>query len=135
MLMLPDLVARVYHLLTKTFLPLALAGPILTELGKLIKMWDLSLSNNQLTGTPPFAHFHRFGSTSLPLAFTTSSFALAGSIPTEFGKLINVETLWLSDNKLRGTPPFAHVAWLVVRVYHFLYKRPHWRWQGRSPPS
>jgi hypothetical protein len=33
-----------------------------------------------------------------------SSSALAGSIPTEFGKLINMRELYLYNNKLSGTP-------------------------------
>jgi hypothetical protein len=73
-------------------------------------MWRLELQNNQLTGTPPFAHFTWFGSTSLPLALPTSSFALAGSIPTEFGKLINMKELDFYSNQLTGTPPFAHTT-------------------------
>jgi Leucine-rich repeat (LRR) protein len=40
----------------------------------------------------------------VPLALKTSSFALAESIPTEFGKLINMQTLALDDNSLTGTP-------------------------------
>jgi hypothetical protein len=33
-----------------------------------------------------------------------SSFALAGSIPAEFGKLINMTALCLDSNDLTGTP-------------------------------
>jgi hypothetical protein len=33
-----------------------------------------------------------------------SSSALAGSIPTEFGKLINMRQLYLNNNQLTGTP-------------------------------
>jgi hypothetical protein len=39
------------------------------------------------------------------------TFALAGSIPTEFGKLFNLIYLYLDHNELSGTPPFAHAAW------------------------
>ncbi len=74
-------------------------------------MRELDLHKNQLTGKPPFAHFTWFGRTSLPLALKTSSFALAGWMPTEFGKLLNMEDLYLDDNKLTGTLPFAHVDW------------------------
>jgi hypothetical protein len=78
-------------------------------------MQTLYLYNNQLTGTPPFAHFTWFGSTSLSLGLKTSSCALAGSIPTEFGKLTNMRNLWLNTNNLSGTPPFAHVDWFGKR--------------------
>jgi hypothetical protein len=40
-----------------------------------------------------FAHLTWCGSTSLPLALKMSSFALAGPIPTEFGKLVNLGEL------------------------------------------
>jgi Leucine-rich repeat (LRR) protein len=82
----------------------ALAGSIPTEFGKLINVQTLYLYNNKLTGTPPFAHFTWFGSTSLPRALTTSSFALAGSIPTEFGELIKLSDLQLHNNELSGMP-------------------------------
>jgi hypothetical protein len=79
-----------------------------------------------------FAQFTWCG-TSLPLALKTSSFALAGSIPTELGELINLNGLSLGDNELSGAPSFAHFTWvgMGVRVYYLLFKRPHFR-QGRS---
>jgi Leucine-rich repeat (LRR) protein len=83
-------------------------------------MTTLYLSTNQLTGTPPFAHLTWCGSTSLPLALKTSSFALAGSIPTEFGKLINMKILYLDHNKLTGTPSLLILHGVVVQVYHLL---------------
>ncbi len=58
--------------------------------------------------------------TSRPLALKTSSFALAGSIPTEFGKLINIKYLRLNDNKLSGTRSLLILPAVVVRVYHLL---------------
>jgi hypothetical protein len=79
-------------------------------------MKELYLSFNQLSGTPPFAHFAWCGSTSLQLALQTSSFALAGSIPTEFGKLINLTCLGPSINKLSGTPRLLTLPDVVVRV-------------------
>ncbi len=84
--------------------PFVLAGSIPTEFGRLINMQELYLTYNQLSGTHPFAHFTWCGSTSLPLALKTSSFALAGSIPTEFGELINLTYLDLQGNGLSGTP-------------------------------
>jgi hypothetical protein len=73
-------------------------------------MQCLWLKDNKLSGTPPFAQVAWFGSTSQPLASKTSSFALAGSIPTEFGELINLTGVQLCDNHLTGTPPFAYVV-------------------------
>ncbi len=81
-------------------------------------MQDLQLWKNHLSGTPPFAHFTWCGSTSLPLALKTSSFALAGSIPTEFGELINLTRLDLYENELSGTPILLILPGVVVRVYH-----------------
>ena len=95
-------------------------------------MQTLLLYNNQLMGTPPFAHFTSFGSTSLPLALKTSLFALAGSIPTELGELINLTDLYLNNNNLSGTAPFAHVAWFGKRgtkrpsTGHLLTTTFHW---------
>jgi hypothetical protein len=62
---------------------------------------------------------------------TTPSFALAGSIPTEFGKLINMKTLTLHENKLSGTAALLILPGAVV--YDLLSKRPQLRWQDRSP--
>jgi hypothetical protein len=80
----------------------------------------------------PFAHFTWCGSTSLPLALKTSLFALAGSIPTELGELINLTYLNLNINNLSGAPPFAHVAWFGKRgtkrpsTGHLLKTTFHW---------
>jgi hypothetical protein len=71
-----------------------------------------------VTGTPRFAHFACVVHES-PCA-ENNSFALAGSIPTEFGKLMNLQTLDLSDNGLTGTHPFAYSALFGTRVYHLL---------------
>ncbi len=57
---------------------------------------------------------------SLPLALKTSSYALAGSFPTEFGELINLTHLNLEGNKLSGTPSLLILPGVVVRVYHLL---------------
>jgi hypothetical protein len=43
---------------------------------------------------------------------------LAGSIPTEFGELINLTCLSLNSNKLSGTPSLLILPGVVVRVYH-----------------
>ena len=79
-----------------------------------------SAGGQQIERYALFAHFTWCGSTSLPLALKTSSFALAGSIPTEFGKLINLIDLRLSNNNLTGTPRLLISPGVVVRVYHLL---------------
>ena len=43
--------------------------------------------------------------------------ALAGLIPTEFGKLSNLTHLYLHDNELSGTPSLLILPGVVVRVY------------------
>jgi hypothetical protein len=57
---------------------------------------------------------------SLPPVFKTYSFGLAGSIPTEFGKLINMQTLWLQGNEFSGTASLFILPGVVVQVYHLL---------------
>jgi hypothetical protein len=52
--------------------------------------------------------------TSLPLAEKDLPLALAGSIPTEFGELMNLQTLHLAYNILTGMPPFAHFTLLAI---------------------
>jgi hypothetical protein len=41
---------------------------------------------------------------------------MAGSIPTEFGELINLTELDLQQNKLSGTPSLPILPCLVVRA-------------------
>jgi hypothetical protein len=48
------------------------------------------------------------------------SSTLAGSIPTEFGKLINMQHLRLGQNELTGTPSLLILPGVAVRVYHLL---------------
>jgi hypothetical protein len=98
-----------------------------TELGKLINMKVLAVEHNQLTGTLPFTHVTWFGRTSLPLAKKDFRLALAGSIPTEFGELINLNFLSLCINYLTGTPLIAHLNLFCTQVYRLLEKRPHSR--------
>jgi hypothetical protein len=93
------------------------AGSIPTEFGELINLNELWLQSNKLNGTPPFAHFTLFCTQivyhllkkTFHLCWQAhqhagSSFALAGSIPTEFGELINLTDLRLFSNNLTGTP-------------------------------
>jgi Leucine-rich repeat (LRR) protein len=166
--------------------PLALAGSIPTEFGKLINMKILNLDSNQLAGTPrslvlagsvhesttrfnnvlicagrvdphrvrqahqhaaplsqrqptygygPVCSFYLVWYYESTTCFKTSSSALAGSIPTEFGKLINLKTLYLSFNKLTGTLRLLMLCGVVARVYHlqstscFTMNRRRWWWR------
>jgi hypothetical protein len=86
-----------------------LLGSIPTEFGKLINLTELLCHSNKLTGKPrlPISPVLR---SSLPLADHTSEFNLAGSIPTEFGKLVNMAYLDLENNELTGKCPCAHLA-------------------------
>ncbi len=67
-----------------------------------------------------FARFTWCVSTSLPLAEKDLQFALAGSIPTEFGELISLTYLDLHGNNLSGAPSSLIVPGVVVRVYHLV---------------
>ncbi len=57
---------------------------------------------------------------------------LAGSIPTEFGELINLTELYLHFNSLTGAPPFARFTLVCIRVYHLLKNTFHLR-SGEIP--
>ena len=60
-----------------------------------------------------FGHFTWCGSTSLLPALKTSllPWVLAGSIPTEIGKLINMQKLHFKENRLSGPQQFPYFAW------------------------
>ncbi len=66
-------------------------------------MTHLSLWDNKLSGTPPFAHVASFSSTSLPLAEKDLPFALAGEIPRELCQCTKLTWLCLDTNQLAGT--------------------------------
>jgi hypothetical protein len=57
--------------------------------------------------------------------------AKTGSIPTEYGKLINLTNLDVGDNHLTGTRQL--LTRLLGSVDLLYCKRPHVCWQGRSP--
>jgi hypothetical protein len=108
-------------------------------LGKLINMNELWLHTNNLTGTSPVAHFTLFfypSTTLQPPAENNLPLSLAGSIPTEFGQLINMQYLSLGNNQLIGTPPFAHLTQFCTRsrVYlsHTMNRRQRWCCGGRG---
>jgi hypothetical protein len=95
----------------------ALAGSIPTEFGELINLTYLDLEGNRLSGMPALLTYLVWSTSRTP-ALKTSSFALAGSIPTEFGELIKLTYLNLDLNKLSGTPFLFILPGVVVRVYH-----------------
>jgi hypothetical protein len=82
----------------------AVAGSIPTEFGELINLKFLALASNELAGTTAFAHFALFGTQVYHLLKNDLPLALAGSIPTEFGKLINLIDLALFENTLTCKP-------------------------------
>jgi hypothetical protein len=84
----------------------------------LINMKTVRLYNNKLSGAPLIAHLTWCGSTSLPLASNNVLIAPAGSIPTEFGKLINLGHLVLDNNNLSGTSLLLMLPGMGVPVYH-----------------
>jgi hypothetical protein len=94
--------------------------------------WTLS-PRKQIERYALFAHLTWCGSTSLPLALKKPSFALAGSIPTEFGELINLSNLHLEENKLSGTPSLLILHGVVVRVYHLLQQTSSYALAGSIP--
>ena len=78
-----------------------LSGTIPSELGSLINLRTLWLSQNQLTGRIPA----ELGNLSNLQSLSLSSNQLTGEIPSELGNLINLRTLWLSQNQLTGGIP------------------------------
>jgi Leucine-rich repeat (LRR) protein len=94
-----------------------LAGSIPTEFGELINLTYLTLRANKLSGTPSLLISPGVVVRVYHL-LENVLFALAGSIPTEFGELINLTDLCLNDNQLSGTPSLLILPGVVVRVYH-----------------
>jgi hypothetical protein len=81
-------------------------------------MKNLQLQVNKLSGTPSLLILPGVVVYESTICFKTSSFALAGSIPTVFGELIKLTELSLGGNKLSGTPCLLILPGVVVRVYH-----------------
>jgi Leucine-rich repeat (LRR) protein len=92
------------------------AGPIPAELGQLANLWDLDLSDNNLTGTPSLSpltclQYEGIGLHSSVKSYQYDSvtwflyvlYAL-GPIPAELGQLANLKELLLDSNELTGTP-------------------------------
>jgi Leucine-rich repeat (LRR) protein len=98
-------------------------GPIPAELGQLANLQQLDLSSNQLTGNHHFfpltcIQYERKGLLSLcliapvrwrDLVFVCFDWVLyaLGPIPAELGRLVNLQNLNLSWNKLTGIPSLS----------------------------
>jgi len=78
-----------------------LTGPIPPELGNLVKLENLDLSNNQLTGPIP----PEIGNLTTLEGLDLSNNQLTGPIPPELGNLVKLENLVLADNQLTGPIP------------------------------
>jgi hypothetical protein len=102
---------------------LAATGPLPAELGRLTKLEELRLSQNELSGPIPaelcrLIHREELwlgpndlsgpipvelgGMTELKV-LALAGIQLTGRIPVELGRLTNLEHLWLSGNQLTGT--------------------------------
>ncbi|KAH9703919.1 putative receptor-like protein kinase [Citrus sinensis] len=79
-----------------------LQGSIPSSLGQCQSLTTINLSYNNLSGTiPP----QLMDLTSLSVGLDLSRNQLVGSLPTEVGKLINLEILFISRNMLEGEIP------------------------------
>jgi hypothetical protein len=83
----------------------------------------------------PVSSFYPVSYTSPPNAEVHLSLALAGSIPTELGELVNLTNLRLGINELTGTHPFVDAAWFGTTSLPLAEKTFHLRLQVQSPPN
>jgi Leucine-rich repeat (LRR) protein len=95
---------------------LNLIGKIPTEIGQLVNLNFLSLSDNKLTGKIPTEIRQLVNLDYLSLHHNK----LTGKIPTEIGQLVNLNFLCLNDNKLTGKIP-TEIGQLVKLKYLSLY--------------
>ena len=65
-------------------------GTLPTEIGNLVALTDLRIARTDPSEFPDGL---------------CPSGCLNGTVPTEFGKLVNLKILWLSENALTGTLP------------------------------
>ena len=93
-------------------------GSIPTEIARLVKLTQLHLSENQLTGKRPISKNVAMGRPVYHMALTMTSCIPVGSIPTEIGGLINLEELMLKCNKLTGKRPISKNFANGRPVYH-----------------
>ena len=73
------------------------------------RVWELRLSNNQLSGTIPSS---LSGLPNLRWLFLQGN-QLSGPIPSSLGGLTNLESLWLSGNQLSGR---SRPRWAACRI-------------------
>ena len=80
-----------------------MTGAIPTELGNLVKLERMDLSENRLTGAIPT----ELGNLVKLEGMDLSENRLAGAIPTELGTLGNLQMVFLAGNRLTGCIPEA----------------------------
>ena len=96
-------------------------GSIPTEIGGLINLKDLILKRNKLTGKRPISKKFAIGRPVYHMTFLMTSCIPAGSIPTEIGRLINLNELDLSNNQLTGKGPISKKIANCRPVYHMKF--------------
>jgi len=94
---------------------LNLTGKIPTEIGQLVNLNELYLSDNKLTGKIPTEIGQLVNLNDLYL----HNNKLTGKIPTEIGQLVNLNYLYLNNNNLTGKIP-TEIGQLVNLNYLYL---------------
>ena len=75
-----------------------LGGKLSTEIGAILPLEDLRISNNTFTGTLPTQMGNLVNLKELFAEYN----GFTGQIPTQFGNMANLDELYLSGNKLLG---------------------------------